>query len=337
MALKLDHVLGETATNLRRNFLMSMAAVVTVAVSLSLVGGVFLLRQGVNKATLQWRGDVQLSAFMNADATQQQIDAVDQQLKGMPEVKSYRFVDKPGAYAEAQKLFASDPVTLSSLSVDKMPPSFRIVPTNTQFIDSVGERFNGKTRREECCLRQRRYSNHGYRHARAASWFVDRGHRFVGLSDAANSQRHSRRNFRPTARGLSDEAGGRHKLVHTHPVHVGGVASGPDRGRHCLRYGGRRSGRHVQRQSQPALHAARENGRNSERGHRHRPVCFGRWRRGRRGRLDRRRSPLSRHLSAEKLTDQHFLCTKFAIKSIQLSSEIWFFWPIRHRETDQRA
>jgi cell division transport system permease protein len=142
MALKLDHVIGETATNLRRNILMSTAAIITVAVSLSLVGGVLLLRQGVTKATMQWRGGVSLSVYMNPDASPQQISAIDQELKGMPEVKSFTYVDKPAAFKEAQKLFAADPVTLSSLSVEKMPPSFRIVPTSTSFIDSIGSRFN---------------------------------------------------------------------------------------------------------------------------------------------------------------------------------------------------
>ena len=60
MALKLDYVVGETGSNLRRNFLMSTAAILTVAVSLSLVGGALLLKQGVDNATLQWRGGVEL-------------------------------------------------------------------------------------------------------------------------------------------------------------------------------------------------------------------------------------------------------------------------------------
>ncbi len=141
MALKLTYVIKETGSNLRRNLLMSSAAILTVAVSLALVGGALLLRQGVANATVQWRGGTELSVFMKPDAPQSQIDAVAAELSAAPEVKRFTFIDKPAAYAEAQTLFANEPDTLASLTVDDMPPSFRIVPTQAEFIDSLGQRF----------------------------------------------------------------------------------------------------------------------------------------------------------------------------------------------------
>jgi cell division transport system permease protein len=141
MALKIDYVIGETVSNFRRNLLMSTAAILTVAVSLSLVGGALLVRQGVTKATVQWRGGAELSVFLKPDASQQQIDAVRAELTNLPEVKSINYVDKPAAYKEAQTLFASQPDTLSSLSVEAMPTSFRVVPTKTEFIESIGDRL----------------------------------------------------------------------------------------------------------------------------------------------------------------------------------------------------
>lgn len=141
MALKIDYVVGETVSNFRRNIWMATAAILTVAVSLSLVGGALLVRQGVTKATVQWRGGAELSVFLKPDATQQQIDAVGAELKNLPEVKSSNYVDKPAAYKEAQTLFASQPDTLSSLSVEAMPTSYRVVPTKTEFIESIGKRL----------------------------------------------------------------------------------------------------------------------------------------------------------------------------------------------------
>lgn len=141
MALKIDYVVGETVSNFRRNFWMATAAILTVAVSLSLVGGALLVRQGVTKATVQWRGGAELSIFMKPDATQQQIDAVGAELKNLPEVKSFTYIDKPAAYKEAQTLFASQPDTLSSLSVDAMPTSYRVVPNKTESIEAIGNRL----------------------------------------------------------------------------------------------------------------------------------------------------------------------------------------------------
>ncbi|MBV8981158.1 MAG: ABC transporter permease [Acidimicrobiia bacterium] len=141
MSLKVDYFARETATNLRRNVFMTTAAIVVVAVSLALVGGALLLKQGVDKATIQWKGGVELSVFMKSDAAPQEIDAVDRELRSTPEVKKVRFVTKQGAYDEFRKMFSNSPDMLETLSVDQMPPSFRVVPRQAAQVDVIGSRF----------------------------------------------------------------------------------------------------------------------------------------------------------------------------------------------------
>ena len=144
MSLKADYFARETATNLRRNVFMTSAAIVVVAVSLALVGGALLLKQGVDKATIQWKGGVEGSIFMKADAAPEEIDAVDRELRAMPEVKKVRFVTKQGAYEEFRKMFSNSPDMLETLNVDQMPPSFRVVPRQAQQIDVIGGRFKDR-------------------------------------------------------------------------------------------------------------------------------------------------------------------------------------------------
>ena len=55
MALKIDYVFRETGTNLRRNVTLALASVITVAVSLSLVGLALLVQRGVDQATQRWQ------------------------------------------------------------------------------------------------------------------------------------------------------------------------------------------------------------------------------------------------------------------------------------------
>ena len=100
MAMKVDYVAKETFSNLKRNLSMASAALITVAVSLTLAGGALLVKKGVNRATIQWRGNVELTVFMKADATPPESEAVDRQLKAMPEVKKYHYISKPDAFAE---------------------------------------------------------------------------------------------------------------------------------------------------------------------------------------------------------------------------------------------
>ncbi len=81
MALKVDYMVRETATNLVRNLSLTIASILTVAVSLSLVGGSVLLRYSVDNATQQWQGGIDFIVFMQPESTQDQTDAVERQLE----------------------------------------------------------------------------------------------------------------------------------------------------------------------------------------------------------------------------------------------------------------
>jgi cell division transport system permease protein len=141
MAIKVDYVTKETVTNLRRNLSMASAALLTVAVSLTLVGGALLVKRGVERATIQWRGNVELSIFMKPEASQQELEAVNRQLGAMPEVGKARYVSKPEAFEEFKKIFANEPDLRDSLTVDQVPPSYRVVPKQAEQTRLIGERF----------------------------------------------------------------------------------------------------------------------------------------------------------------------------------------------------
>ena len=142
MAVSLNYIARETGTNLKRNIAMSIAAVLTVAVSLGLVGSALLMRQGVNKANLQWRGGIELSIFMRPDAPQGQIDAVQRELDATPEVKHATFVNKKAALAEYKKIFVDNADIRDIItSESEMPTSFRVIPTKAEFADTIGQRF----------------------------------------------------------------------------------------------------------------------------------------------------------------------------------------------------
>jgi cell division transport system permease protein len=144
MAISVEYVAKETANNLRRNVLMSSAAVLCVAVSLALVGMALLLKQGVANATIQWRNGVDLSIYMNANppATPSQTQAVQAQLAQMPEVKSFFYVDQNQAYQEFKKMFQNEPAFTDTVGPKDLPPSFRVVPRHAELIDQIGAHFN---------------------------------------------------------------------------------------------------------------------------------------------------------------------------------------------------
>ena len=144
MALSVGYMARETATNLRRNLLMTVAATITMAVALIFLGSALLWQKGVDKQTSQWRGGVELSIFMRATATPQQIDAVRSELEASPEVKRATYVDQAEAFREMKTLFANQPQILESFGEQDAPPSFRVVPRRAEQVADVGERFKDK-------------------------------------------------------------------------------------------------------------------------------------------------------------------------------------------------
>src|SRR3954465_13187268 len=123
---------------------MWLAAVLTVAVSLALLGAALLLGQGVKNATVQWKGGVELSVFLKPDATTSQQDAVQRQLQAMPEVKRVRFVSHEAAYKEFRKIFANEPDLYETVTPGDLPPSFRVVPKAAEQGEGIGEPFKGR-------------------------------------------------------------------------------------------------------------------------------------------------------------------------------------------------
>lgn len=130
--------------NLRRNLLMTVAAVVSVALALFLTGAALLLRTGENKQAERWKGGVELSIFMKPDSTQEQLNAVSAQLRDAPDIKKVVSVDKKAAYEEMRRLFENQPEVLATIEEKDAPASFRLVPKNVDTVDEIGNRFKNQ-------------------------------------------------------------------------------------------------------------------------------------------------------------------------------------------------
>ncbi|KAA0232936.1 MAG: Cell division protein FtsX [Acidimicrobiales bacterium] len=143
MALKVDYLVRETGQNLRRNITLTVAAVLTIAVSLFLVGSGLMIRQGVQNAFQRWEGGIEFIIFMNPDATEEQVQSIEDELGSNPQIKDYTFVDQEETYDEFVELFSDQPNMVESVEAEDLPPSFRVIPTNTDadFVSELGKNF----------------------------------------------------------------------------------------------------------------------------------------------------------------------------------------------------
>lgn len=134
MIQRLSYALRETIASFRRNVTLSVAAVITSAVSLLLVGTTFLIQRAFDNLLVQWRGDVGMIVFVRPDVTEDALQFIEQNLRSQPNVvdtEKLEYLDRAASYEEAKRVFAGDPTTLSLLSIDSIPSQYKVVPLTT--------------------------------------------------------------------------------------------------------------------------------------------------------------------------------------------------------------
>ena len=141
MWTRLGYFTRETMVSLRRNLLMTIAGVLTVAVSLALFGGILMLSSWVGHGTERIKGGVRLEVFMKVDATDQQIGDVRAALHSDTNVKSFKFFNKAAALEEFKRIFRKDPDLVKNITADALPTSFRVVPITAEKTTTVQRAF----------------------------------------------------------------------------------------------------------------------------------------------------------------------------------------------------
>ena len=146
MIARISYAFRETWASFKRNVTLTMAAVITSAVSLLLVGSTFLIQRAFDNLLTRWKGDVELIVYVRSDADPNQIQVIEDALNSQPaiiDVTKLRYLDQAESYAEAQKLFAGDPGTLRLLTPENIPSQFKVVPISqdSNLIRELGEQF----------------------------------------------------------------------------------------------------------------------------------------------------------------------------------------------------
>ncbi|MBA2367011.1 MAG: ABC transporter permease [Actinobacteria bacterium] len=141
--MRLNYFLSETAVNLRRNLLMTIAAISTVAISLLLLGGAQILQLVVANVTSTWEGKVEVSVFLRSDVTEGELDGLRSDLARMPEIETFTYVSKNQAYEEFKELYADKPELYEVLPKDSLPASFRVSLVDAADAEEVAARVEG--------------------------------------------------------------------------------------------------------------------------------------------------------------------------------------------------
>jgi cell division transport system permease protein len=141
--MRAQFVLSEVWIGLRRNLTMTIALVVVVAISLSLLGTGLLFVKQVDNTRSFWQSRVQLSVYLctsqaitasckNGAVTQTEVASIQQTLQSLPQVTSVTFLSQPQAVALFKQEFADSPTLVKYTSPSEIPSSFEIRLRNTE-------------------------------------------------------------------------------------------------------------------------------------------------------------------------------------------------------------
>ncbi|WP_435123196.1 permease-like cell division protein FtsX [Micromonospora tulbaghiae] len=139
--MRMKYVLSEVLVGLWRNVTMTIAMIITMAVSLFMLGGSGLLYQKVGDMKDLYYENVEVSIFLKTDATKEQVDALGQQLGQDPLVKDSTYVNKEQAYERFQQMYADAPDLVSAVKPDQLPESYRVKLNDPEQYKAIYDKY----------------------------------------------------------------------------------------------------------------------------------------------------------------------------------------------------
>jgi cell division transport system permease protein len=134
--MRAQFILSEVGSGLRRNLTMSVAAILNITITLTLLGGALMIRGGADRLQHDVLSKLEVSVYLNAACgttnaptnclTPAERTQVQQTLTSLPQVDSVTYISAASAYQRFRDDFAGDPAFLAQVSAKELPESFAV-------------------------------------------------------------------------------------------------------------------------------------------------------------------------------------------------------------------
>ncbi|MGH3874060.1 MAG: permease-like cell division protein FtsX [Pseudonocardiaceae bacterium] len=149
--MRASFVLSEVVTGLRRNVTMTVAMVLTTAVSLGLLGGGLLLVRTIDRMQQDYYQRVETVVYLSADisandtaCTSSTCSVLRGQLEATSGVQSVVFENRQAAFARFQRIFEGQQELLSLARPEALPASLRVQLSDPARFPSIAKEFTGR-------------------------------------------------------------------------------------------------------------------------------------------------------------------------------------------------
>jgi cell division transport system permease protein len=143
--VRLSFFFGEAFGSLRRNWVMTIASVMTVFITMAILGLVLVTDRNLNQGATSLKNRVLIEVFIKDSATQDQVHALEAKIQGLQQqgtVKSSTYISKDQALEEfRQRLGDNAQQILENLPNNPLPASYRIYLKDPNRVDEIASQF----------------------------------------------------------------------------------------------------------------------------------------------------------------------------------------------------
>jgi cell division transport system permease protein len=142
--MRAKYVLSEVATGLWRNVTMTVAMMITMAVSLTMLGASLLLYMQVNSMKNFFYDKIEVSIFLKNDVTEAQRTTLQGDLRGDSLVQNVIYESREVAWQRFKTQFRDAPDLVNATKPDSLPESFRVKLKDAEQFQQINEKYKGK-------------------------------------------------------------------------------------------------------------------------------------------------------------------------------------------------
>ncbi|MBB5153335.1 permease-like cell division protein FtsX [Saccharopolyspora phatthalungensis] len=149
--MRASFVFSEVVNGLRRNVTMTIAMILTTAISVGLLGGGLLVVRLIDKMQEIYQDRVEVVVFLtddvsanDNDCTQQPCASIMSDLKRTSGVESVTFENRQKAFENFNKVFASQPELRDVARAEAMPASLRVKLSDQARFPALQQKFTGR-------------------------------------------------------------------------------------------------------------------------------------------------------------------------------------------------
>ncbi len=139
--MRAKYVLSEVLVGLWRNVTMTIAMMITMTVSLSMLGASLLMYRQVDKMRDYYYQEVEVSIYLKGDVTDEQRNALASKLDADPLIKEVFHETKDQAYENFKKIFADAKDMVESVGPAEMPESYRVKLNDPTQFTAINEGY----------------------------------------------------------------------------------------------------------------------------------------------------------------------------------------------------